>query len=183
MKQIDRVIKCYKISTLFHAHSNKTTGKIFPLQELQTIPNKSSYKVLIINFKLLINYKLLRIGKIMESRHNCDTIARRPCINISTTTAGSVTLFFDQPFSFSFSPFVFFCHFQSSIKATVVFQKYIIIRLPHKLQAVKKTCAIFWLASWTIFRLEECGRWLTLRKFMINKRQKGKITLNHRFEA
>ena len=55
----------------------------------------------------------------MESGDICGTIARPPCVNISTPIAGGVVLFFHHPLLFSFSAFVFLCHFQWSIKATV----------------------------------------------------------------
>ena len=48
----------------------------------------------------------------MESGDICDTIARPLCVNISTPIAGGVVLFFHHPLLFSFSAFVFLCHFQ-----------------------------------------------------------------------
>ena len=55
----------------------------------------------------------------MESGDICDTMGRPPCVNISTPIANGV-LFFHHPLLFSFSAFVFLCHFQWSIKATVL---------------------------------------------------------------
>ena len=49
-----------------HSLTNQMEKKITPLQEQQTIPTESSCKLLMIIFKLTINYNLLRIGK-MES--------------------------------------------------------------------------------------------------------------------
>ena len=56
----------------------------------------------------------------MESGDICDSIARPLCVNISTPIAGGVVLFFHHPLLFSFSAFVFLCHFQCEIKATIL---------------------------------------------------------------
>ena len=105
----------------FHAQSNTSNGReIFSLKEQQTTPSESSCKVLMVTFRLTTNYKLLRFG-IMESRHICNASARLQCVNVSTSMVGGVALFFSHPFLCTFSVFAFLCHFQSSIKATVVF--------------------------------------------------------------
>ena len=80
-----------------------------------------------INFKLLINYKLLRIGSfciVYQYKHNNGTW----CCAVSSTNPCCF------PFRHLFS--------SATFNPLLSPQYYFIIRLSHKLYAVKKTCAI-----------------------------------------